>query len=52
MSYGHTITLDVPFQEAVTEVKLAFGAQGSAPSPRSTSKPPSCRNSAMTPSRT
>jgi uncharacterized protein (DUF302 family) len=28
MSYGHTISLDLPFQDAVTRVKDAFGAQG------------------------
>ena len=30
MSYGHTITLDLPFPDAVGKVKDAFGAQGSA----------------------
>lgn len=28
MSYGHTITLDLSFQDAVTKVKDAFQAQG------------------------
>ena len=28
MSYGHTITLDLPFQDAIARVKDAFGAQG------------------------
>ena len=28
MSYGHTRTLDLPFQDAITRVKDAFGAQG------------------------
>ena len=28
MPYGHTITLDLPFEEVVAEVKDAFGAQG------------------------
>jgi hypothetical protein len=28
MSYGHTITLDLPFLDAVSKVKDAFGAQG------------------------
>jgi uncharacterized protein (DUF302 family) len=28
MSYGHTISLDLPFQDAVARVKDAFGAQG------------------------
>jgi uncharacterized protein (DUF302 family) len=28
MSYGHTITLDLPFLDAVSRVKDAFGAQG------------------------
>jgi uncharacterized protein (DUF302 family) len=28
MPYGHTITLDLPFEEAVAEVKEAFQAQG------------------------
>jgi uncharacterized protein (DUF302 family) len=28
MSYGHTITLDLPFPDAVSKVKDAFGAQG------------------------
>jgi uncharacterized protein (DUF302 family) len=28
MSYGHTITLDLSFEEAVAEVKEAFRAQG------------------------
>jgi uncharacterized protein (DUF302 family) len=28
MSYGHTITLNLPFQDAITKVKDAFGAQG------------------------
>ena len=28
MPYGHTRTLDLPFEEAVTRVKDAFGAQG------------------------
>jgi uncharacterized protein (DUF302 family) len=28
MSYGHTITLDLPFQDAITRVKDAFMAQG------------------------
>jgi uncharacterized protein (DUF302 family) len=28
MPYGHTITLDLPFQDAITKVKDAFGAQG------------------------
>ena len=28
MSYGHTISLDLPFQDAVSKVKDAFGVQG------------------------
>jgi uncharacterized protein (DUF302 family) len=28
MSYGHTITLDLPVQDAIARVKDAFGAQG------------------------
>jgi uncharacterized protein (DUF302 family) len=28
MSYGHTITLDLPFQDAIARVKDAFGVQG------------------------
>jgi uncharacterized protein (DUF302 family) len=28
MSYGHTISLDLPFQDAVARVKDAFGALG------------------------
>ena len=28
MSYGHTITLDLPFPDAVGKVKDAFGVQG------------------------
>ena len=28
MSYGHTITLNLPFPDAVGKVKDAFGAQG------------------------
>jgi uncharacterized protein (DUF302 family) len=28
MSYGHTINLDLPFQDAVARVKDAFGVQG------------------------
>jgi uncharacterized protein (DUF302 family) len=28
MSYGRTITLDLPFQDAVSKVKEAFGTQG------------------------
>ena len=28
MSHGHTITLDLPFPDAVIRVKDAFGAQG------------------------
>jgi uncharacterized protein (DUF302 family) len=28
MSYGHTITLELPFPDAVAKVKDAFGAQG------------------------
>jgi uncharacterized protein (DUF302 family) len=28
MSYGHTITVDLPFQDAVVKVKDAFQAQG------------------------
>jgi uncharacterized protein (DUF302 family) len=28
MSYGHTISLDLPFQDAVARAKDAFGAQG------------------------
>ena len=31
MSYGHTISLALPFQDAVARVKEAFGARGSAP---------------------
>jgi hypothetical protein len=31
MSYGHTITLDLPFPDAIARVKDAFGVQGSAP---------------------
>jgi uncharacterized protein (DUF302 family) len=28
MPYGHTITLDLPFQDAIARVKDAFGVQG------------------------
>jgi hypothetical protein len=28
MSCGHTLTLDLPFPDAVSKVKDAFGAQG------------------------
>jgi uncharacterized protein (DUF302 family) len=28
MSYGYTITLDLPFPDAIAKVKDAFGAQG------------------------
>jgi len=28
MSYGHTITLDLPFPDAIAKVKDAFGTQG------------------------
>jgi uncharacterized protein (DUF302 family) len=28
MSYGHTITLDLPFQDAIAKVKHAFQVQG------------------------
>ena len=28
MSYGHTITLDLPFPDAIAKVKDAFGVQG------------------------
>ena len=31
MSYGHTITLDLPLQDVIARVKDAFGVQGFAP---------------------
>ena len=36
MSYGSSISLDIPFSEAVTRVRAALVGWGSACSPRST----------------
>jgi hypothetical protein len=39
MDYGMTITLDLPYEQAVPAVKAALMEQGSGFSPRSTPRP-------------
>lgn len=46
MSYGTSVTLDVPFADAVGRVRAARKSRGSAYSPRSTSPPPCVPGSA------
>jgi uncharacterized protein (DUF302 family) len=52
MSYGHTITLDLPFQDAITRVKDAFMAQGFGTLTEIDVQATLKQNSASTPTRT